>query len=166
MTNLIAKSPLWGQLPLSLAGVTLAERDLGQVTSIAPFGAAQGFPEPNTVLSQGKTRLVWTGYEQAFLIGGSADHWIGKAALTDQSDAWACLSLTGAGAVDVLARLVPIDLRKMTIGQCARSALGHLTAIFIATADGFDVMVFRSMAQTAWHEVETAMKMRAARQAI
>jgi len=32
-------------------------------------------------------------------------------AVVDQSDGWAALRVTGAGAVDVLARLVPVDLR-------------------------------------------------------
>jgi hypothetical protein len=30
-------------------------------------------------------------------------------------------------------------------------------------AGGFELLVFRSMAQTAWHELATAIKMRAAR---
>lgn len=163
MVNLIAKSPLWGQAPVVSAGVTLAVVDLGRVTSVAPFGATQGFPAPHCVLTDGVARLVWTGRGQAFLINGPPEAWAGKAALTDQSDAWACLSITGAGAVDVLARLVPIDLRGMVVGACARSSLGHMTAIFIAVAGGYEVMVFRSMAQTAWNELETVVRMRAAR---
>ncbi|MGO4907655.1 sarcosine oxidase subunit gamma [Pseudorhodobacter sp. W20_MBD10_FR17] len=163
MVNLIAKTPLWGHTPIALAGVTLAELDLGQVTSVAPFGAVQGFPAPNCVLACGDARLVWAGRGQAFLIGGSPAAWADKAALTDQGDAWACLSVTGAGAVDVLARLVPIDLRTMGSGGCARSCLGHMAAIFIAVSGGFEVMVPRSMAKTAWHEVEAAMRMRSAR---
>jgi heterotetrameric sarcosine oxidase gamma subunit len=141
----------------------LAETDLGQVTSVAPFGPVKGFPAPNSVLSDGAARLVWSGRGQAFLIGGSADKWAGKAALTDQSDAWACLSINGEGAADVLARLVPIDLRKMLVGGCARSCLGHTAAVFIAVAGGFEVMLPRSLAKTAWHQVEAAMRMRAAR---
>lgn len=163
MINLIAKTPLWGHTPVALAGVTLAEVDLGQVTSVAPFGAVQGFPAPNCVLADGAARLVWAGRGQAFLIGGPANKWADTAALSDQSDAWACLSITGAGAVDVLARLVPIDLRALGIGGCARSCLGHMAAIFIAVSGGFEVMVPRSMAKTAWHEIESAMRMRAAR---
>ena len=31
--------------------------------------------------------------------------------MTDQSDGWTVLALSGAAAVDVLARLVPVDLR-------------------------------------------------------
>ena len=74
------------------------------------------------------------------------------------------LSLTGAGAEDVLARLVPVDLRGM--GAAARSSLGHMGVILMRHKDGFELMVFRSMARTAWHEIEAAMKMQAARQAL
>ena len=173
MADLIAKTPLWGQEPVVLAGVTLAEVDLGRVTSVAPFmGQDKGlaaalkplvFPAPNTVCAHGAARLVWTGRGQAFLIGATPGDWGAFAALTDQSDGWACVSLTGAGAVDVLARLIPLDLRGMTQGDCARSSLGHMAVILIRVAEGFEMLVFRSMARTAWHEVETAMKMRAGR---
>jgi sarcosine oxidase subunit gamma len=144
----------------------LAEVDLGQITSIAPYdvaGLGPAFPAPNCVLAQAAGRLVWTGRGQAFLIGGPAGEWSEIAAVTDQSDAWACLSLTGDGAAEVLARLVPLDLRAMAIGSSARSALGHMGMILIGVEGGFQLMVFRSMAKTAWHEIEVAMKMRAAR---
>jgi sarcosine oxidase subunit gamma len=175
VADLIAKTPLWGKAPLALAGVTLAEVDLGQVTSIAPFAGQDkalvaalkplAFPAPNTVSAKGAARLVWTGRGQAFLIGAAPGDWGAVAALTDQSDGWACLALTGEGAVDVLARLIPIDLRGMAVGTCARSSLGHMAMILIRVEGGFQIMVFRSMAKTAWHEVEAGMKMRAARQA-
>lgn len=170
---MIAKTPLWGQEAVILGGVTLAEKDLGQVTSVAPFAGQDKalaaalkplvFPAPNTVSAKGDARLVWTGRGQAFLMGAVPDGLGASAALTDQSDGWACMSLLGAGAVDVLARLVPLDLRSMAAGTCTRTSLGHMAMILIRVADGFEVLVFRSMAQTAWHELEAAMKMRAAR---
>ena len=173
MGDLIAKTPLWGQEPVVLGGVTLAEVDVGQVTSLAPFAGQDKalaaalkplkFPAPNTVSAHGAARLVWTGRGQAFLIAAPPGEWGAFAAVTDQSDGWACLSLTGAGAVDVLARLIPLDLRGMAQGACARSSLGHMSVILICVADGFEILVFRSMARTAWHEVEAAAKMRAAR---
>jgi len=39
-----------------------------------------------------------------------------------------------------------------------------MNAVILRTGDyAFELMVFRSMARTAWHEVETAMQMLAAR---
>ncbi|WP_233587057.1 sarcosine oxidase subunit gamma [Pseudorhodobacter sp. E13] len=174
MADLIAKSPLAGRAPTSLAGVTLAEADMGPVTSVAPFAGQDGalaaalaplaFPAPNSISSDGAARLVWTARGQAFLIGAAPGDWGQFAALTDQSDGWACLTLSGSGAAEVLSRLVPLDLRAMAVGSGARSSLGHMAMILIRGADGFEIMVFRSMARTAWHELEAAMKMRAARQ--
>ncbi len=173
MADLIAKSPLWGKAPVTAGGVTLAEVDLGPITSVAPFVGREkalaaalkplAFPAPNGISAKGAARLVWTGRGQAFLLGAPPGEWSDLAALTDQSDGWACLSLAGEGGAEVLARLVPLDLRAMAVGAVARSSLGHMAMILIRVERGFEILVFRSMAQTAWHEVEAAMKMRGAR---
>ena len=89
MPNLIAKSALAGHAPVTFAGTTLAEAQVGQITSIAcfPDALAQvstklgGFPAPNTITGN----LVWTGPDQAFLMGGAvASDLSGLAALTDR----------------------------------------------------------------------------------
>jgi heterotetrameric sarcosine oxidase gamma subunit len=168
--ELIAKRPL-GLDPVRHGDVVLAEVDLGRVTSVAPFKGADVarvlrplvFPAPGVVSGKGAARLVWTGRGQAFLFGAVPEGLGAVAALTDQSDGWAGLSVTGGGVCDVLARLVPIDLRKLVSGQCARTMLGHMPLILIAIVGGFELLVFRSMAKTAWHEVEDAMKICAAR---
>jgi sarcosine oxidase subunit gamma len=126
--------------------------------SAALAGLGLTFPAPNTVVAAQGARIVWTGRAQAFLIGAEAPDLGGIAARTDQSDGWVALSLTGAAAADVLARLVPLDLRAMDAGQAARSALGHMPLILWREADGFILLTFRSMARTAWHEVLVAME--------
>jgi len=171
----IAKTPLAGQGPVRHGEVGLSELALGQVTSVAPFVGQDKalsaalkpmglvFPAPNTVSARGTVRLVWTGRGQAFLLGAAPGDWGTVAACTDQSDGWAGLSLTGPGAADVLARLVPLDFRAMQAGACARSSLGHMPLILLRVGAGFELLTFRSMAKTAWHEVEAAMRMLAAR---
>ncbi|MES2548996.1 MAG: sarcosine oxidase subunit gamma family protein [Pseudomonadota bacterium] len=176
MPELIAKSALEGR-SLNLGGVSLAEVDVGPITSVAvlPGGAkavARGLkalglamPEPNTFVEKKGLRIVWTGREQAFLIGAEPPVLDG-AAVTDQSDGWAVLSLSGPAAADVLARLVPMDLRLAAcpVGTGLRSHLNHMNAVILRTGDyAFEIMVFRSMARTAWHELETATHMVAAR---
>ena len=176
MPELIAKSALEGR-SLNLGGVSLAEVDVGPITSVAvlPGGAkavARGLkalglamPEPNTFVEKKGLRIVWTGREQAFLIGAEPPVLDG-AAVTDQSDGWAVLSLSGPAAADVLARLVPMDLRIVAcpVGTALRSQLNHMNAVILRTGDyAFEIMVFRSMARTAWHELETATHMVAAR---
>ena len=175
--DLIAKSPLEGHAPLTIGGVTLAEIGVGPITSVATLrdgakAVAKGlkavgltFPAPNSFVEAKGARIVWTGRDQAFLIGIAAPDLPG-AALTDQSDGWAVLGLRGSGAVDTLARLVPLDLRlsAFAVGRAARTQVNHINAILLRTGDyDFEVMVFRSMAQTAWHEVAAAMQVLAAR---
>ncbi len=178
MVSLIAKSPLQGRAPVTLAGITLSERLLGRVTSVALLkgqktalgrvlkGLGLGFPDPNRMRSTDSAQIVWTGREQAFLIEADPAGLAGMAALTDQSDGWAALTLAGEGAADLLMRLYPIDLRLPAFGtgHAARAPMGHMSSVVMRMADDrFDLLVFRSMAQTAWHEVEDAMKKRAAR---
>lgn len=176
MPELIAKSALEGR-SLTLGGTTLAEVAGGPITSIAVFpgqarAVAKGLkvlglamPSPNTFTEKKGARIVWTGREQAFLIGAEAPVLEG-AALTDQTDGWAVLALSGVAAVDVLARLVPVDLRLpvFAVGSALRTQVNHMNAVILRTGDyAFEIMVFRSMARTAWHELETTMHMVAAR---
>ncbi len=179
MPELIAKSALEGHANLSLAGATLAEVAVGPVTSIAvlPGGAkavAKGlkplgltFPAPNSYIAKGAARIIWTGREQAFLVGVEAPPMEG-AALTDQSDGWAVLHIGGPAAADAMMRLVPLDLRTgaFPTGRAVRAPLNHMNAILLRTEVSFELWVFRSMARTAWHEVETAMQGLAARAAL
>lgn len=176
MPELIAKSALEGR-SLTLGGVTLAEAGIGPITSLAvlPGGAkavAKGLkplglsmPEPNSFAEKKGARIVWTGRDQAFLTGADCPALEG-AAVTDQSDGWAVLALSGAAAVDVLARWVPLDLRlaAFPVGRALRTQLNHMNVILLRTGDyAFEIMVFRSMARTAWHELESATHMVAAR---
>ncbi|WP_103256709.1 sarcosine oxidase subunit gamma [Tabrizicola aquatica] len=176
MPELIAKSALEGR-SLTLGGVTLAEVDVGPITSIAllPGGAkavAKGLkplglsmPEPNSFAEKKGARIVWTGRDQAFLTGADCPDMEG-AAVTDQSDGWAVLALSGAAAVDVLARWVPVDVRlaAFPVGRALRTQLNHMNVILLRSGDyAFEIMVFRSMARTAWHELEAATHMVAAR---
>lgn len=176
MPELIAKSALEGR-SLSLGTVTLAEIDVGPITSVAvlPDGAkavAKGLkavglamPGPNSFVEKKGVRMVWTGRDQAFLVGIDPPALEG-AALTGQSDGWTVIAVSGTGAVDVLARLVPMDMRltAFPVGQVARTQLNHMNVVILRVGDyAFEVMVFRSMARTAWHELETATHMVAAR---
>lgn len=176
MPELIAKSALEGR-SLTLGTVTLAEVEVGPVTSVAVFpgggkAVAKGLktlglamPEPNSFAEKKGARIVWTGRDQAFLMGVEAPALEG-AAVTDQSDGWAVLGLSGAGAVDVLARLVPVDLRlaALPVGRVIRTQLNHMNVVILRTGDhAFEILGFRSMARTAWHELETTMLMVAAR---
>lgn len=181
MPELIAKSPLADTAPLTLGGTTLSEIVPGTITSVAPLrGQAKAldkvlkamglaFPAPNRFSQSSETRLVWTGRDQAFLIGADPADLARHAALTDQSDGWACLCLDGSGAEAALARLVPVDPRPAAfpVGTAVRAPFNHMNSVLMRTAHArFEVLVFRSMARTAWHEAEAAMRALAARASI
>lgn len=173
MRELFAKTALQGQKPVTRAGVTLSEEALGQVTSVACYPgkrdlvAAQlgGFPAPN----RREGNLLWTGPEQAFLLGaengGGAPDLTGLAATTDQSGGWAALRLVGACDA-LLVRLFPIDPRSLTEGTSLRTPMGHMNAVLTRDAKGVLILVFRSMARTAWDEIAHAMEMLQAREVI
>lgn len=177
MPELFAKTPLAGQPPVTIGGATLAEEAPARLTSVAPLrgqdkalaralkGMGLAFPAPNAMAAKGAARLVWAGRDLAFLIDADPAPLQGLAALTDQTDGWCGLRLTGPAAADVLARLVPLDLRAAAFppGRVARAPLNHMQMILIAEADGFTLFVFRSMARTAWHEITAAMSGLAAR---
>lgn len=178
MPSLIAKTPLAGLWPETHGDLTLSEVALDRITSVAPFRGQEAalakalkplglaFPAPGRFAEQGSATLVWTGRDQAFLIGATLE--TAAAALTDQSDGWACLRLEGPAAEVALARLVPLDLRAQAFppGTVARTALGHINCILLRRAVAFEILVFRSMARSAWHDLREAMQRLAARAAV
>lgn len=176
--EMFAKTALQGQSPVTHLGTTLAEVDLGAVTSIAVFPGQEkaitkglkplGFsmPKVGECQTQSGAMLAWTGRDQAFLIGCPCPDLGSAAAVTDQSGGWAAFTLTGPAAADTLMRYVPMDLRVSAFarGAVLRTPLYHMSMILIRSGDdAFTIMVFRSMARTAWHEIEIALKSLAAR---
>lgn len=178
MVDLIAKSPCAGLLPVSHGDVTLSEIVFDAITSVAPLKGQEAavsealkaqmgaeFPKPNRTTGKADARAVFSGRGQALVLGPVLSP-IPGAAMTDQTDAWACVMLEGAGARAVLARLVPIDLRDTAFkrGHAARTLLMHLPVVLMRTgADRYGIMAFRSMARTLVHDLETAMEAVAAR---
>jgi len=119
----------------------------------------------NGRLSAGKAAEVfWTGQGQYFVRGENLPKL--AAAVSDQSDGWACVSIEGKDVIDVLARLCPLNLRAMNEGDVARSLIGHMSAIIIMRSGGVEVMVFRSMAETLVHEVGRIMRSVAAQHSL
>ncbi|MBF9034031.1 sarcosine oxidase subunit gamma [Rhodobacterales bacterium HKCCE2091] len=149
------------------------------ITSVAPYPGQEAavsaalkdrigapFPAPGRSTTGADGSLAaWSGLDQCFVFGPALDA-IDGAAVTDQSDAWAGIEIVGEDAREVLARLSPLDLRPGVFepGHTARSLIGHMPALIMRTGDAvYLLLVFRSMAATAAHEIETAMKGVAAR---
>jgi heterotetrameric sarcosine oxidase gamma subunit len=173
VARLIEITPCAGLLPKIAGSMVLSELPFARMTSVAPFkgksralGAALkamglGWPDPGQSRRSGDAAILWSGMDQAFLIGPDPAPLAGLAALTDQSDGWARIRLKGPGAEAALARLVPLDLRPGVFaeGQVARTGLNHMMLLIARSGpDSFDLMVFRSMAGSAVHELHQSME--------
>ncbi|WP_317057394.1 sarcosine oxidase subunit gamma [Roseovarius rhodophyticola] len=181
MVKLEPTTPLQGATPVEVGTMVVQEvGDLGPVTSIAPYPGRQKavsdllkkahgitFPKPNMFLPGKEASCLWFGRDMALLIGAEPDPALAKeAALTDQSDAWAVLSLRGEGIEAALARLCPIDtrLRQFPINSTARTEVAHMTSSLTRMSETeFQLMIFRAFARTALHEITDAMEGVAAR---
>lgn len=164
---------------MTIGSVSVEEVAAGPMTSLCAFGdasalaaaleAAHGvkWPAPGETSTKGDVRCIWFGRGEALLMGAQPSAKLAThGAVVDQSDAWAVVDLQGAGAVDVLARLVPVDFRDAVfdVGQTARSQIVHMNAsITKIAANRFQLMVYRSMAGTLVHDLKQAMAAVAAR---
>ena len=181
MARMIADLPARDALPVAVGSLTLAEASHEAITWIAPFDGREtevdqdlvartgcGLPEPNTFTMSGAVRAMAFGPGETLIMGPPITSLSG-AAVVDQSDAWALLNLAGPDAVDVLCRVTSIDLRPTAfpVGRVACTMVGHMTAALVHLADDeFEVLVFRSMCQTAVHDLTRAMRNVAARVAL
>lgn len=168
------------EAPLVAGGVTLAAVPEAPMLSIAPFRGRKPalaevlgaeLPDPGGFrrLEDG-AELIWAGLDLWLLRGlratpDLAGRLANLAAVTDQSDGWTALALSGPGAADALARLVPLDLAPAGFpsGSAARTELRHMACLILARADGFELLVMRSFAASAIHEIAVAMRSVAAR---
>lgn len=181
MPSLNPRTPGDGLLPISAADTTLSELPSPWITSIAPFAGKDraaaaalralglDWPAACEAVTQGDAACLWSGRRQSFLVNVDPAGLDGIAALTDQSDAWARMRLSGVAAEAALARLVPLDLHlaAFPVGSVARTGLNHMMAMLHRSGEAaFDIMVARSMARTAVHELHRALSALAARQTL
>ncbi len=137
-----------------------------QAVSDALDALGLSFPAQNTCVTSGDAALLWAGRGRALLTGVAApDGLASDAALVSQTGARAVVLLSGPAMPDVLARLVPVDLRDgaFPVGAVALTLVGHMTAALRRTPAGIEVAVMRSMAQTLVEEVTRAARNAAAR---
>lgn len=169
MANLIALTPCGDLLPLEIGGISVTEVVVVQLTSVAPFAGQEGavskvLKSDLPACNRREGAVTWFGHG-TWLVAGDVTL-DGIAAVTDQSDAWAVVCIAGAGVEDVLARLVPVDLRPHVFAEnhVAKTMMGHMSVTITRIAgDAFEIMAMRSMAATLVHELEVAMRGVAAR---
>ncbi|WGW03838.1 sarcosine oxidase subunit gamma [Tropicibacter oceani] len=174
MAELMALSPCAGLLPVTHGDWTLSEVEAGHLTWLSPFkgqAAALGaalqkahgldWPAVGQVSTGKDACCFWSGRDQAMLMGPAPDKGLrDHAAVSDQSDGWAVLRLTGAQGAEVLARLMPVDLRPVAfpVGSALRTQCQHVNVMVLReSAEAIVVLGFRSMSQTLVHEIAEAM---------
>jgi hypothetical protein len=150
VVNLEAVSPCQDLLPITIGSVSLTEiiLPMGKVWSVSPSPVQAGQSKATKT-----NKTLWIGRDHALQIGVSPPK---AGTITDQSDAWACVAIGGQDVDAVLARLCPVNLSKMDDGEVARTLINHLTAIILATSEGYEVFVFRAFARTLVHELQEA----------
>lgn len=173
MTDLPARSPFDGIEIPTAAGVAVTPIDPGPMSLVQPYrdtmrGAllmhrhGLPWPEAGRSVSRGDTGVLWFGFDQVLLVGElPAPELRKEAAITDQSDAWAALKLSGPQAEAVLARLVPLDLdaSAFPVGAVCRTGIQHIAGCILR--DGpreFTLLVPRSMTKTVVHELALAAR--------
>ena len=87
---------------------------------------------------------------------------IGNAAyVTDQSDGWAVVRISGPRSREALERICPIDLDPdlFGIGAVARTLMEHLgVTILREDEDAYLLMSARSSGLSFWHAIETSLR--------
>lgn len=154
--------------------LTLREDDRLALASLAaPAGAAPApfgltLPEPGG-WAEGPDGLgaFWTGTGQWMIAGaaradGDFAAAVARAApdarVTDQTDAWVAIGITGdAGTLGLLLeRLVNLPPRATAPGRSTRTLLHHMGVFVIRpAADRLIVLGMRSAAGSLWHVIET-----------
>ena len=105
-------------------------------------------------------RALWFG-QHTLLVGPKPDRKLSKfGVLTDQSDAWVTLRMSGDLIEDALMGLCPVDLRMKEFkrGNVVRTSMNHVNVtLHRIGADKIDLYGFRSMAQTIFHELKSSL---------
>nr|WP_250888698.1 sarcosine oxidase subunit gamma family protein [Mesorhizobium sp. dw_380] len=123
---------------------------------------------PKAVQAQDAT-LIWSGPDQFFVLSRGGKHRIGalgqtfaqSASLSDQSHARVLISISGAKARTMLAKLSSIDLHPAAfpVGMAAATSMDHTSVTLWRgndRTDGqavFNLLVFATFAESLWHSI-------------
>ncbi len=166
-------------LPLKIGTVSAVEVETS-LFLVAPFDkksrqaaavlyAEMGlqWPETHKMRRAGASYALWFDHAHIALMGVEPSaKLLQYAAVTDVSDGWCIVDISGPEVRDVLARVTPLDMRikSFKTGMTQRSMLMRMQAsISCLGKSHFRVMVFRSMALTVVHDLAVAMESVAAR---
>lgn len=139
----------------------------GEAAFAAALKSATGLdlPTPRVASQRDNLILIATTPDQFLLISpdgdAPAEALAGAAYVTDQSDVWVALEISGTGARRALERICPIDLDESVFqtGAFARTVMEHLGAFILRRdADAFLLLSASSSARSFLHTVETSIE--------
>ena len=81
--------------------------------------------------------------------------------LSDQSDSWVTLRISGDNCLDALERICPLDIHPSSfpVGSVARTSMEHMATIIINESEGsYLLLSLRSFAHSFLHAVTTSIK--------
>ncbi|MFB9983607.1 sarcosine oxidase subunit gamma [Mesorhizobium kowhaii] len=129
------------------------------------FGVAA--PNAPKAVQTSDAMLIWSGPDQFFVLskggkytmGTLAPALSGPASLSDQSHARALISISGAKARTLLAKLSSIDLHPAAfpVGAAAATSMDHTSVTLWRGGDRpdgqavFNLLVFATFAESLWH---------------
>jgi heterotetrameric sarcosine oxidase gamma subunit len=131
----------------------------------ARFGVVP--PDAPKAIQASDAMLIWSGPDQFFVLSKGGKHTMdtmapalsGAASLSDQSHARAMISISGAKARTMLAKLSSIDLHPdaFPIGAAAATSMDHTSVTLWRGGDrpdgraAFNLLVFATFAESLWH---------------
>lgn len=150
------------ELPqLKLLSVAAQEAKIADVSNALNSRCGLTWPEVGQSTSSAQTTCLGLQDSQVFLLNEMSDldhatlaaDLSQNASITDQSDSWVSIKLSGERSRDVLERICPIDLHPdiFTDGNVARSVMEHLGVIVFRQGDAFLLLSARSSAESFLH---------------
>ncbi len=134
------------------------------------YGVELPSPGKSVKTKKGDARLVRLSPDQAFAIFANATpdaeevvakHLKKSCYLTDQTDVWSGLEVSGPSALAALERVCPIDIdpSSFAIGDAARTVMEHLGVLIIRTEEeSYLLLSASSSANSFLHMLETSIK--------
>ncbi|PDQ22866.1 sarcosine oxidase subunit gamma [Mesorhizobium sanjuanii] len=126
-------------------------------------------PEGPKAIQAKDAALIWSGPDQFLVLSKDGKHTMntlapvfsGLASLSDQSHARALISISGAKARTMLAKLSSLDLHPAVfpVGAAAATSIDHTSVTLWRGGDQpdghsvFNLLVFATFAESLWHTV-------------
>lgn len=155
-----------------LAGMITLRGDLASTDLAAAVMAETGcaIPQRRRVTQGARGKVAWMSPDELLVMVEYSRAGAVTAALNaalkgglftaaNVSDARAMISVSGAQARDVLAKVCPVDFGEFAVGELRRTRLAQVAAaLWRDEADRWTLVCFRSVAPYAWGVLETVSR--------